>query len=154
MMENTHRDSLCVGLQEGGSLDHPRRQVEKMKKQTLILLSSAALTLASAAPSLADGPVDSMKSFAGASTAFFIDVPEGVLLDAGYRVPKKCWHTLAVHLGDEHGLAQNLVGIGLGIPVGMVWGVPYGALHGAKHGIGTGWDKPFTTESFVVSEEK
>ncbi|HEY9776637.1 MAG TPA: hypothetical protein V6C81_22935 [Planktothrix sp.] len=133
-----------------------------MKNKTaLTLLTSLALGLGFVAPSIADGPMGSAKSAAGATTAFLVDVPEGIVVDSLYRVPKKCWHTLAVALGDNPSsdfglcyLGQQLVGITVGVPVGVVWGVPYGALHGAKHGIGSGWDKPFSSESYIVTEEK
>ena len=84
-----------------------------------------------------------------------------MVVDGLYRMPKKFWHGLAVAFGDNPSsdfglcfLGQQLMGITVGIPCGVVWGIPYGAIHGAKHGIGTGWDKPFSGESFCVSEEK
>jgi len=144
-------------------LSHPQCQVVKMKNKTaLTLLTSFAVGCGFAAPSFADGgPMNSAKSAAGATTALVVDVPEGIVVDSLYRCPKKCWHGLAVALGDnprsDFGLCylgQQLVGITVGVPVGVVWGIPYGALHGAKHGIGSGWDKPFSTESYIVSEEK
>lgn len=130
-----------------------------MKKKTaLALLTTAALALGFSAPSYADGgPL----GLIGATAGFLVDVPEGIVVDSLYRVPKKCWHSLAVAFGDNPSsdfglcyLGQQLVGITVGIPVGVIGGVPYGAVHGAKHGIHTGWEKPFSGESFCVSEEK
>lgn len=127
-------------------------------KKALTLLSSLALVLGLAAPSYADG---GPKGFVGAVAGFIIDVPQGIVVDGLYRVPKKCWHSMAVALGDNPSsdfgncfVGQQLMGMFVGAPFGMVVGIPYGALHGAKHGIGTGWEKPFSTESFIVSEEK
>lgn len=119
------------------------------------MLVAGALVLGTAAPSLADdGPVDNMIKFMGVTTATVIDVPQGMVVDSLWRVPYKTQRTLAEHFGDEKGLGQNLAGFVLGWPVGMVWGVPYGALHGAKHAFSKGWEKPFSTESYIVTEEK
>jgi len=79
-----------------------------------------------------------------------IDVPQGILVDALWRVPLKTQRALAEKFGDEKGFEQNVVATMIGVPVGMVWGVPEGALRGAKHGLGSGWEKPFSTESFIV----
>jgi hypothetical protein len=149
-------------LDEGGSFkSHPHCQVEKMKNKTaLTLLTSLALALGFSAPSFA-GVGDDVKGSAGVATAFVVDVPEGMVVDSLYRCPKKCWHSLAVAFGDNPSsdfglcyLGQQLMGITVGIPVGVVWGIPYGALHGAKHAASSGWDKPFSTESYIVTEEK
>lgn len=119
------------------------------------MLVAGALTLGMAAPSFADDdPVDNMVKFMGVTTATVIDVPQGIVVDSLFRVPYKCQRTLAEHFGDEKGLGQNLAGIVLGVPVGFLWGIPYGALHGAKHAFSKGWEKPFSTESYIVTEEK
>lgn len=124
-------------------------------KNRMFMLAAAMVSLGTMTPALADGgPVSSAASLLGATTAFVVDVPEGILVDSLYYVPKKTSKSLATHFGDEHGLLQNIVGMTIGIPAGMVAGVPYGALHGAKHGLGTGWEKPFSTESYIVTEEK
>ena len=131
-----------------------------MKNQVLTLLTAAAVAVGAALPSFADSSVlGGVGSFFGATTATFVDVPEGIIVDSLYRCPKKCWKSLAYHLGDNHDqglcwLSQNMMGIFVGIPVGVVWGVPYGAIHGGHHAWDTGWEKPFSTESFIVSEEK
>ena len=82
-----------------------------------------------------------------------IDTPEGVLYHSLWNCPKKTSHYLAESFGDENGLGQNLAGMVLGFPTGFLWGIPYGAIKGAKHGIGVGWEKPFSTESYLVMEE-
>jgi hypothetical protein len=124
-----------------------------MKNKMLILaIAGAAFAVA---PAFANGgPVSSVGSLLGSTTALVVDVPEGVLVDSLYYVPHKTVKSLASAFGDEHGLLQNVVGMTIGIPVGVTWGIPYGALHGAKHALGTGWDKPFSTESYIVTEEK
>ena len=121
-----------------------------MKNKLILSLAALALSISTVAPALAEGPA----SFIGSATAFTIDVPEGVVVDSLYYSPYACSKGLAIAFGDEHGKLQKVVGATIGIPVGFVWGIPYGALHGAKHGIGAGWDKPFSTDSYIVSDEK
>jgi hypothetical protein len=126
----------------------------KMKNKMLMLMSAAIVSIGTAAPSLADGPLGAGASLIGASTAVVIDTPEGAVIGGLYTGPKHCWHGLAGAFGDENGWKQNFVGAFLGIPIGMVFGVPYGAVHGLYHGANTGWDKHFSTESYIVTEEK
>jgi len=124
-----------------------------MKKTILFL--SCTLFLGMATPSFAgDNALSGVTSLAGSATATVIDVPEGMVVDGLWRSPMKCQHALAGIFGDEKGFQQNIVGAVIGIPFGVVWGVPTGALHGMRHGMSSGWEKPFSTESFVVSEEK
>jgi hypothetical protein len=121
-----------------------------MKNKLILSVMAAALSLSVVLPALAEGP----GSVFGSVSAFTVDVPEGVIVDSLYNAPHAASKALAVAFGDEHGLLQNAVGVTIGVPVGVVWGIPYGALHGAKHGIGAGWDKPFSTDSYIVSDEK
>lgn len=127
-----------------------------MNKRTLSMLISGAIALGTATPSFADddGPVHNAVGVGGVVTGVFVDVPQGIVVDSLYRVPMKCQRTLAEHFGDSKGFGQNVAGVVIGFPVGMVWGVPYGALHGAKHAFNKGWEKPFSTESYIVTEEK
>ncbi|MFN8552264.1 MAG: hypothetical protein U0103_12315 [Candidatus Obscuribacterales bacterium] len=125
-----------------------------MKNKMLMLLSAAVVSIGTAAPSFADGPLSSGASLIGATTAVIIDTPEGAIIGGVYSGPKHCWHGLASAFGDENGWKQNIVGAVMGIPIGMVFGVPYGAVHGLYHGANTGWEKPFSTESYIVTEEK
>ncbi len=125
-----------------------------MKNKMLMLMSAAIVSLGTAAPSFADGPMGSAASFLGATTAVVVDVPEGMVIGTLYGGPKHCWHGLAEAFGDENGWKQKIVGGIIGIPVGMVFGAPYGAIHGLYHGVNTGWEKPFSTDSYIVTEEK
>jgi len=122
-----------------------------MKKSVLLALASM-LTLGVATPSFANDALNSVASWAGATTATIVDIPEGVLLDSLWRMPLKTTHCLADKFGDEHGLQQNIAGAFIGVPVGFLWGIPEGFIHGGRHGMTTGWDKPFSTESFVVPD--
>jgi hypothetical protein len=125
-----------------------------MKKRALTLLAASVMSLGMASPSYADGPLSDVGSFFGAVTATIIDVPQGMIVDSLYRCPLKTTKYLADKFGDENGLGQNVVGAMIGIPVGFTWGLPYGAIHGGRHGMTTGWEKPFSTESYIVTEEK
>lgn len=122
-----------------------------MNKKSIILSLAGVLSLTTALPSYAaDNALGGIASFFGSSAAVILDVPQGILVDSLWRVPLKTQRSLAEAFGDEKGFQQNVAATVIGVPVGMVWGVPAGALRGAKHGMGTGWEKPFSTESFVV----
>ena len=125
-----------------------------MNKKYFGLLAACALSCGVALPSFADGKLGDVGSLFGAVTAVIVDVPQGVLVDSLYRMPLKTTKILAEKFGDEQGLQQNVVGAVLGIPTGFLWGIPYGALRGWHHGLSVGWDKPFSTESYLVTEEK
>lgn len=126
-----------------------------MKNKVYAFVAAAAMTIGLAGPSMADGdgPLHSVGALMGSTSAIVVDTPEGVLWHSLWNCPYKTQRTLAEHFGDEHGMGQNLVGAALGIPVGVVWGVPYGAIAGFRHGMTVGWDKPFSTESYIVWEE-
>ncbi len=126
-----------------------------MKKQVLALAAAAAIAMGSTAPAMAgDSPLGQVGSLMGSTSAVIVDTPEGVLWHSLWNCPYKTQRTLAEHFGDSNGMGQNLVGAVIGIPVGVVWGIPYGAIAGMRHGMTTGWDKPFSTESYLVMEEK
>lgn len=117
-----------------------------MKTQNLILSTLACLAIS--APSFAEGgPV----GFLGATVALLVDVPEGIVVHTLVKGPMQTSHCLAGAFGDENGWKQNIVGHMIGIPTGAVLGVPTGALVGAKHAVSSGYDKPFSVDSFVVS---
>jgi hypothetical protein len=124
-----------------------------MKKNLCAMLVAGAIATGVAAPALADGPLSSGASLLGSSTAVVIDTPEGLLYHSLWNCPKATSHYLAEAFGDENGFGQVAVGLLLGVPTGAIWGVPYGAIMGAKHGWTTGWEKPFSMESFNVTEE-
>ena len=122
-----------------------------MRKTALFLSIASALALGINAPSFADDKgLGSIASFFGSVTAVAFDVPTAMVIDSCWRVPLKTERNLAGKFGDEKGFQTNFVATVIGIPVGAVWGVPTGFLRGAKHGLGTGWEKPFSTESFLV----
>ncbi|MBX9879279.1 MAG: hypothetical protein K2Y22_12540 [Candidatus Obscuribacterales bacterium] len=125
-----------------------------MKNKVLTTIAAAAIAAGFALPSYADGVVGSGMSYLGRTTALIIDEPEGVALNSLWYQPKKIQKRLAVAFGDEKGLFQNLAGFALGVPTGVVWGVPAGIIYGGRHAWSAGWDKPFSTESYIVPESE
>ncbi len=127
-----------------------------MKKKLLALVAAGAMAISTSAPVFADDstPLGAVGSLLGATSAVIVDVPEGIIYHSLWNCPLKTTRYLAEAFGDPHGLGQNLAGAILGIPTGFLWGIPYGAIHGMQHGMKTGWDKPFSTESYIVTEEK
>lgn len=121
-----------------------------MKKKSVLLSLACVLSMSATPAMAADNALGSIASFFGSATALVIDVPQGIIVDSLWRVPLATQRTLAEHFGDEKGFQQNVAATVLGVPYGVVVGVPRGALRGAKHGLGTGWEKPFSTESFIV----
>ncbi len=82
-----------------------------------------------------------------------VDIPEGIVVDSVVKCPVKASKSLAAAFGDENGWKQKIVGAVFGVPAGAVFGVPYGAIKGGKHAASVGWEKPFSSESFIVSNE-
>jgi len=121
-----------------------------MKASSLVMAAVAVLGLAS--PSFADGggPV----GIVGSGTAMLIDIPEGAVVDSAFKCPYKFSRGLASAFGDENGWKQVIVGTVIGVPTGAVFGVPYGAIAGARHALSVGYEKPFSAESFIVSNEE
>jgi len=122
-------------------------------KKIALLTAACALSLGMATPSYANDALNSVASFFGSTAATIVDVPEGILYDALWRMPLKTQRALADKFGDDKGFQQNVAGAVIGIPVGFVWGIPEGAIRGGRHGMTSGWEKPFSTDSFLVFEE-
>ena len=121
-----------------------------MKSRITSTLLASAVALSACLPALADGgPVGAL----GAATAVVVDTPEGMVVDSLYGCPKKASKGLAEAFGDENGWKQQIVGALIGIPTGAVFGVPYGAFHGMHHAFNSGWEKPFSAESFIVCDK-
>jgi hypothetical protein len=119
-------------------------------KNSIVLTVASMITLGAAPPCFANDAVNSMASFAGSAAATVVTTPQAMVVDSLWHQPRKAWHGLATAFGDEKGFQQNVAGAVIGIPFGVVWGIPTGFLRGAKHGMGVGWEKPFSTESFLV----
>ncbi len=129
--------------------------MKKNQKNIIALSLVASLALASNIKANAgDGFLGGVGSLLGSTTAGVIDVPEGILVNSLWRMPVKTTKALAERFGDEKGFYQNVVGATIGIPTGFLWGIPYGAVTGARHGLTSGWEKPFSTESYLVKDEE
>lgn len=124
-----------------------------MKNKVLTTIAAAAVLAGVALPSFA-GALDSGKSYLGRTTALVIDEPEGVALNSLWYQPKKIQKRLAVAFGDEKGVLQNMAAFVIGVPTGMVWGVPAGIIYGGRQAWSAGWEKPFSTESYIVPESE
>jgi len=124
-----------------------------MMKKSVALLAILA-TVAIGSPSFADGAMSTGKSLAGSGTAMLVDIPEGIVVDSVYKCPVKASKSLAAAFGDENGWKQKIVGAVFGVPSGAVFGVPYGAIKGGRHAASVGYDKPFSSESFIVKNEE
>lgn len=125
------------------------------------LASSLILALAVAgtvvAPSYADDdtfknivqvPVKTLGS--AASTA--VGMPEGAIKD-GVKGAQMATKWVAGKLGDEDGKYQTWFGAVLGGPFGIAGGAAYGVFDGGWHGMKSGWEKPFTKDSFTFKED-
>jgi hypothetical protein len=124
--------------------------MKKFGSAVLLALASVSFAL----PSFADGGVlGAATSYFGSATALVVDVPQGALVNAAYKCPMKASHSLAGAFGDENGWKQRIVGTIIGVPAGAVFGVPYGVVKGGQHALSVGWEKPFSMDSFVVSNE-
>lgn len=124
-----------------------------MKTKTLSFLIALVISSGLALPANADGILGGVGSMFGAVTATLFDVPEGIVVESLWRQPYKTQRLLAEHFGDSDGFQQNVAAFVLGVPYGFVYGMPYGAVHGARYGWKTGWEQPFSTESYLVAEE-
>ncbi len=124
-----------------------------MKKQLLLALAACSISVGFVQPSFA-GVMADVAGLFGSTTAVIVDAPEGVLVDSLWRCPKKTSESLAETFGDSNGLGQRAAGAIIGIPYGVVVGIPVGAIQGVRHGWTSGWEKPFSTESFLVPEEE
>jgi hypothetical protein len=124
-----------------------------MKKSVLFAIASL-IALGTATPSFANDAVNGVASVLGSTAATIVDVPQGIIVDSLWRMPLKTWHTLADKFGDDKGFQQNVCGAVIGIPVGFLWGIPEGAIRGGHHGMTTGWEKPFSTDSFLCLQEE
>lgn len=130
-----------------------------MKKKLLALMTAGILAASITAPAMADDstPLGAVGSLLGSTTATIVDVPEGILYHSLYNCPLKTTQYLVEAFGGgATGGArfdQLVVSSVIGIPVGFLWGIPYGAIRGGTHGMTSGWEKPFSTESYIVIEE-
>ncbi len=121
------------------------------------LMLALALVGTLVAPSFADD--DTFKSVvmipwkvAGSAVSTVIGCPEGAVKD-GTRGAIKASKWVAGKLGNEDGTYQLWFGSILGGPAGALGGAAYGCFDGTWHGMKTGYEKPFTKDSFTFKDE-
>jgi hypothetical protein len=88
----------------------------------------------------------------GSGVGSVIGVPEGMVKD-GVRGAMMSTKWMANKLGDEDGTYQTIAGAVLAAPFGIVGGSAYGSFDGVWHGCKTGYEKPFSKDSFTFKEE-
>lgn len=88
----------------------------------------------------------------GSATGTVIGVPEGAVKD-GVKGAQMATKWVATKLGDDDGTYQTWAGAILGAPFGIVGGAAYGTFDGAVHGVKTGYNKPFSKDSFTFKDE-
>ncbi len=127
------------------------------KKLASSFVVAAALVGTIVPPSLADG--DTFQNICqfpvkvlGSATGAVIGCPEGAVKD-GTKGAKMATKWVAGKLGNESGQYQMWFGAILGGPFGIAGGATYGCFDGAWHGLKTGYDKPFTKDSFTFKED-
>lgn len=121
-------------------------------KKVLIPAVALAVSMFSISPCYAGDGVQAILGFFGSVTSGLFDIPEGIVVESLYRQPLKAQRILADKFGDDKGFQQNVAAFVLGVPAGFAFGIPYGAIHGGRHGVTTGYEKPFSTESFIVPD--
>jgi hypothetical protein len=129
-----------------------------IKKLASSLMLASVLVGSLVAPSYADDETTFQKivflpvRLVGSGTGTVLGVPLGVAKDGikGYRKSSK-W--VANKLGNEDGDGQNIVGMIVGGPFGALGGSIYGVPDGAWHGMKSGFDKPFSKDSFTFKDE-
>jgi len=128
-----------------------------VRKFATSFILASTLVGAMVAPSLAaDDTFQSICFFpvrlVGSGVGSAIGVPEGVVKD-GVKGALMSTKWLSNKLGDQDGTYQTWAGAIIAGPVGIVGGGAYGAFDGVWHGLKTGYEKPFSKDSFTFKEE-
>ncbi len=89
---------------------------------------------------------------AGSGVSTVIGVPEGATKD-GTRGAIMATKWIAGKLGNEDGPYQLWVGGLVGGPFGALGGATYGCFDGAWHGLKSGYQEPFSKDSFTFKDE-
>ena len=88
----------------------------------------------------------------GSTVGFALGVPLGAVKD-GVKGAQMSTKWAAGKLGNEDGVYQNWAGAILAAPFGIAGGAAYGTFDGGWHGIVTGYEKPFSKDSFTFKDE-
>jgi len=88
----------------------------------------------------------------GSAAGTVVGIPEGAVKD-GVKGAMMATKWMAEKLGDEDGTYQTWGGALLAGPFGLVGGAAYGTFDGGWHGMKTGYEKPFSKDSFTFKDE-
>ncbi len=121
------------------------------------LMLALALVGTMVVPSIsADDTFKSIVQFpvkvAGCGVGTVVGVPLGMVKD-GVKGARMGTEWTAEKLGNKDGKVQNWFGAVLGGPFGLAGGAAYGSFDGGWHGMKTGYEKPFTKDSFTFKED-
>ncbi len=128
-----------------------------VKKFASYIAVVATVIGSSVLPSLADDSTAyKIKCFpykvVGSSLSTVAGLPLGFTKGA-VEGSMKTTKIVANKLGDEDGGWQLLAGSVVGGPFGVVGGAAYGSVAGVIHGAKTGYEKPFSMDSFRFKED-
>ena len=127
------------------------------KRLACSLAMASAFIFTSIAPSFAGdeyckGICGFPLRLAGCGISTVLGVPLGSFKDSvkGGQAAAKY---VAKTLGNEDGDLHMLVGYVVGAPAGATFGAAVGSVDGLVHGFKTGYDKPFSSDSFTYKDE-
>jgi hypothetical protein len=128
-----------------------------VKKIVSYVAVAATIIGSSVLPSMAgDDKVANVVGFpfkvTGSALSTVWGVPLG-MTKGGVEGSMKTTKYVAGKLGDEECPCKLVAGSILGGPFGVVGGAAYGSVAGAIHGAKTGYEKPFSMESFRFKED-
>lgn len=88
----------------------------------------------------------------GSGVGTGLGMPLGAVKD-GVKGAGKSSKWVAGKLGNEDAGVPQFFGAIIGGPVGMLGGGAYGVFDGGWHGMKTGYEKPFSKDSFTFKDE-
>lgn len=128
-----------------------------VNKLVSYVAAAAIVAGGSALPSMADDSTVGKALFfpfraAGSSISTVWGVPLG-MTKGGVEGSMKTTKMVADKMGDKECALKTAVAAMVGGPFGAVGGGAIGSVKGAVHGAKTGYDKPFSMESFRFKED-
>jgi len=127
-----------------------------VKKFVSYVAVTATVIGVSVLPSFADDMAGKALAFpfkvTGSSISTIWGVPLG-LTKGGVEGGMKTTKIVADKMGDKECPVKTTVAAVVGGPFGVVGGAAYGSVAGAIHGAKTGYEKPFSMESFSFKED-
>lgn len=127
-----------------------------MVKKFASYVAVAATVIGSSAPCFADDMAGKALAFPFKVTGSAISTVWGVplgLTKGGVEGSMKTTKMVADKMGDKECPVKTAVAAVVGGPFGAVGGGAVGSVKGAIHGAKTGYEKPFSMESFRFKED-